>query len=154
MAWLDALQGDRGEVGAQAVAGQANRDGHGLPGGDGFEFVLDGFDWRAAPTTAAAWWRPSANAPRHTSRIPTRPARKVSLPQEPRNDWHRTGNADGTIETEPSTWSRTGASSKESPPASLEHLLAMTAAIWHSRATGQPVAVPRLQWGWELLPFE
>jgi hypothetical protein len=47
---------------------------------------------------------------------------------------------------EPSTWSRTGASSKESPPAS-EHLLAMTAAIWHSRATVQPVAVPRLQWG-------
>src|SRR5207248_2903146 len=39
---IDAVQGDRGEVGAEAGAGRD--DGYGLPTGDEFEFVLEGFD--------------------------------------------------------------------------------------------------------------
>lgn len=45
MARLDVVQGDRGEVGAEAVGADAGRNGQGLPGGDKFEFVLEGFDW-------------------------------------------------------------------------------------------------------------
>jgi hypothetical protein len=37
-------RGDRGEVGAEAVTTEAGRNGHGLPGGDEFELVLDGLD--------------------------------------------------------------------------------------------------------------
>ncbi|MCW2677905.1 MAG: hypothetical protein JWR70_2945 [Modestobacter sp.] len=43
VARLDALRGDRGEVGAEAVGAEVGRDdGHGLPAGDEFELVLDG----------------------------------------------------------------------------------------------------------------
>ena len=45
VARLDAFEGNGGEVGAQAADADAGRDdGHGLPAGDEFELVLDGFD--------------------------------------------------------------------------------------------------------------
>ena len=45
VARLDAVQRDRGEVGAEAAGGDAGRDdGHGLAGGDELELVLDGLD--------------------------------------------------------------------------------------------------------------
>jgi hypothetical protein len=45
VARLDAFEGNRGEIGAQAGdAGAGRDDGHGLRAGDEFELVLDGFD--------------------------------------------------------------------------------------------------------------
>ena len=47
MAGLDVLQGDGGDVWAQATAVKAGRNGDRLPGGDDFELVLERVDERA-----------------------------------------------------------------------------------------------------------
>jgi hypothetical protein len=45
VAWLNAVQRDRGEVGADAPSVQSGRDdGYGLAGGDELQLVLDGLD--------------------------------------------------------------------------------------------------------------
>src|SRR5262249_54066012 len=58
----DVGQRDRGEVGAEAAGAQAGRDdGHGLPGGDELELVLDGLDQGTARRRASV--RPGVDAP-------------------------------------------------------------------------------------------
>src|ERR1017187_597438 len=56
LARLDALQGDRGQVRAQAqVSGSSRDDRHGLPSGDALELVLDGLDQRAVGRGPSIW---------------------------------------------------------------------------------------------------
>ena len=68
VARLDPVQRDRGQIGAEAVGAQAGRDdGHGLPGGDELELVLEGHHERAVGRGAAV--RPGVDAP---ERVPGR----------------------------------------------------------------------------------